>query len=330
MSKESKIFILIFDQSGKFKNIPLEYFKNNGLMILAESDEEQALEHIKKEKIGVVVCFANDHEKVESGFISKVGSEVPYIQKMLVTNDFSESNIVYSINNLHINFIVKLPIENIEFIKILREAIRRYMQISKPFIKMEQLVDITMDLVVDVEKYHQQATVDALTGVLNRRSFDNYLLRRLNMFKRKKIIFSLAMLDLDHFKSINDTYGHKAGDYILSEFSELLKMSTRSGDDFIFRYGGEEFAILSTGTDEKEMYSTVLRTLESVREKIYRFEGYTIKVTFSAGIQCISDEIDAEELVMQADKALYHAKLNGRNQIHIYNDTMKDIKNGLL
>ncbi len=135
--------------------------------------------------------------------------------------------------------------------------------------------------------------------------------------------FSLALIDLDHFKKINDTFSHQAGDLVLREISDILLKNQRVGMDYTFRYGGEEFTILAAGTRQQEMLRYLQRLLQLVRSHNFSFQGKNIQpVTFSAGIvECLADDTK-DTLVKKADAALYFAKNSGRNRCVVYEPDM--------
>lgn len=170
------------------------------------------------------------------------------------------------------------------------------------------------------EKLRQNSIRDSLTNIYNR----GYLFESLNQFielyKRKKVIFSLAILDIDLFKKINDTYGHQAGDYILKEFAEILTCSIRAYD-VVGRYGGEEFMIIFQGVNKYSSEKIVNRILTNVRNSPFVYEGEDISITFSCGIADASefslDTISTKDIICEADKRLYEAKDKGRNNIVI-------------
>jgi len=319
MGKEEKTWILIYDRNEKTSLIPVEYLKQNGFHITIATDFDMAMQEVHKKQIGVILAV-EQHDNSESiDFLEKMVREIPYIQRFLVANHYKRKLIQYAVNKAHINFFLKIPCNNILLAKTLREAVRRYFYVSKPYRKMDQMVGMAMDLVVDVEKYHKQATIDALTNILNRRSFDRIFERKILTYKKKKIIFTLAIIDLDRFKKVNDTYGHKAGDTVLARFAAILSKSTRSGDDMVFRYGGEEFAMISTGCDENEIKFVLDRILKNLGKTKIKYDNKNLKITFSAGIKAIDDNLTTgEELIKQADAALYYAKSHGRNQVLIY------------
>ncbi|GAA1393821.1 GGDEF domain-containing protein [Catellatospora coxensis] len=160
------------------------------------------------------------------------------------------------------------------------------------------------------------ATTDPLTGLPNRRALRAGLTRELDQARRRGVPFSLILLDLDHFKAVNDEYGHLAGDLVLRQVGQILQSQVRS-TDLAGRHGGEEFAVLlpDTGRD------AALRTAERVRAALsgtpIEFQGHTVRVTASLGVVTYpEDGLTSEELVRRADVALYAAKRAGRDRVH--------------
>lgn len=163
------------------------------------------------------------------------------------------------------------------------------------------------------------ATTDGLTGITNRRGFDQTLEREWRRCSRSKLPLSLIMFDIDHFKAFNDNYGHPAGDECLRRVARILSDSLERPADCIARYGGEEFACILPETDEKgsrDIGRKLLKAIESI-DIPHEFNGPTNHVTASAGVSTRfpSKDTPSNELVDLADKALYAAKNGGRNQL---------------
>lgn len=168
------------------------------------------------------------------------------------------------------------------------------------------------------EELEKQSVTDALTGLFNRRYFFEQLRKEMKRSARYGHELSLLLIDLDHFKSINDRYGHIAGDHVLRSFSSLLADNLRAGDH-LARYGGEEFciALSETGRDGARQFAN--RLLAQCRELVHRDpDGGEFTVTCSIGLVQFSSGItEVEALVHSADKALYEAKRNGRDCVMI-------------
>ncbi|MEW8084814.1 MAG: sensor domain-containing diguanylate cyclase [Candidatus Thiodiazotropha endolucinida] len=166
-------------------------------------------------------------------------------------------------------------------------------------------------------KLQQYATTDDLTGLANRRELDKVALREFKRATRFTRHLSVLMLDLDHFKSINDTYGHNIGDSVLRHVADICMGSIR-GQDFMARYGGEEFTILLPETDIENGSKLAQRICDKIAAMPYQEGQQLISITVSVGASEIEDgDIDFNDLLNRADKALYEAKKRGRNQVVI-------------
>jgi len=159
------------------------------------------------------------------------------------------------------------------------------------------------------------ATIDGLTGILNRRAFLDASEREISRCSRSGETFGFAMFDLDLFKRINDSYGHPVGDKVLRMFSDTLRGVVRT-HDFLGRYGGEEFALVLPGIDKTAASAIVERCRQAVERRSIEHEGRPIKVTVSAGVAAFGEDgSDLESLIKAADAALYQAKRSGRNRV---------------
>lgn len=157
---------------------------------------------------------------------------------------------------------------------------------------------------------------DGLTRLFNHRYFQESLSKEISRSRRYNLPLSIAVGDIDHFKKINDTYGHKYGDKILIEIAKILKSSSRKSD-VVSRYGGEEFAIIMPQTPLSGAITIAERIRLKVKEKMYDVGGNLINVTMSFGVATLTEEIgtDAGKLFEQADSMLYIAKNSGRDRV---------------
>ena len=159
-----------------------------------------------------------------------------------------------------------------------------------------------------------QATTDQLTGIRNRRSIYEKLDSLIQSCKDNSSNFGIILLDIDFFKSVNDTYGHHAGDMVLIEAAERFSQNIRS-NDFIGRQGGEEFLALIDDIEINEITQIAERVRKSIESSVINVEGTEIKITVSGGIAHSSEKIERDDLINLADERLYLAKENGRNRI---------------
>lgn len=161
-----------------------------------------------------------------------------------------------------------------------------------------------------------KAEYDGLTRLHNRQGFDRRIQEELARHRRYGHPLSLLLLDLDFFKSINDTYGHEAGDLVLREVGRILSASLRN-TDFPCRYGGEEFAIILPHTPVENAVTLAERLREAVAETIFHFQAVNFQITTSIGISALTPDVGDDELLGLADRALYDAKEAGRNTVRI-------------
>lgn len=160
----------------------------------------------------------------------------------------------------------------------------------------------------------QSAMRDPLTDTGNRIAMDQILQREVDLAKRNLQPLSLLMLDLDHFKQVNDTYGHSAGDEVLKAVAGTIKHLLRNVD-MVFRYGGEEFLVLLSGTPAEAANMVGERLRQAVEDLQCVAEGQAIELSISIGCASLLPSETVESLLRRADDALYAAKRNGRNRI---------------
>ena len=160
------------------------------------------------------------------------------------------------------------------------------------------------------EKMHE----DQLTGALNRRGMDDAMERELTRADRQHTPVSLALLDIDNFKQLNDTLGHQAGDHALVHLTTVIKESLRPTDQ-VARYGGEEFIIIMSETSLEEAMATVTRLQRELTKKFFLHNNERKLITFSAGVALRSADESADDLISRADKAMYDAKKAGKNRV---------------
>ncbi len=165
------------------------------------------------------------------------------------------------------------------------------------------------------ESLASQAVTDPLTGVYNRRMLETRLAEEVTRSRRYGHSLTCLMLDLDHFKRINDEHGHPTGDTMLRQFADLTQSCLR-GSDVLARYGGEEFVILVTETGLEGATTTAEKVRRAIEEHRFRgANGQGLRLTTSIGIAELQPEESAPEVLARADKALYEAKRTGRNRV---------------
>ena len=192
----------------------------------------------------------------------------------------------------------------------------------------EKRIDLIRNLIniifLNIENYKLKtlSTIDRLTGTHTRKYFENELTNKINESKRNQKSFALAIIDVDNFKSINDTYGHRIGDLVLSNIGKHLIESIRK-TDIIARYGGEEFVILIDDVEEEQ----AIKVAEKIRRGISKLDISNIEhtITISIGVSLFPKHSQfKEELLIKADQALYSAKRKGKNRVVMWNTNLSN------
>jgi diguanylate cyclase (GGDEF)-like protein len=168
-----------------------------------------------------------------------------------------------------------------------------------------------------LEELAQANRIDGLTQIFNRKHWEECLEKEFSRARRYKHGLALIMFDLDHFKLLNDTYGHLGGDLVLIETAKVITSLLRIGDLF-GRYGGEEFAIILPNTDKIGALDVAERIRVAISKNVINFQDSIIKVTASVGVAVINESDNRyEDLISNTDLALYDAKANGRNVVRV-------------
>ncbi|MGI9950533.1 sensor domain-containing diguanylate cyclase [Vibrio hyugaensis] len=167
---------------------------------------------------------------------------------------------------------------------------------------------------------------DELTGVLNRRAFLTSLDKALSSHSRDSQTLSCVMIDIDHFKEINDQVGHFSGDQVIHHVAKICQGVIR-GTDFIGRLGGEEFAVILAHTSAIQAYEVAERIRDAIQNAPCKVDGIEISTTVSIGVAEYDGQVfSAKELMVNADKAMYYSKHSGRNQVTLYHGNIPDVK----
>jgi diguanylate cyclase (GGDEF)-like protein len=196
----------------------------------------------------------------------------------------------------------------------LNAIVARYKKLELRLNKIARISDkFQHDLIQLNQSLENMALTDALTGLLNRHAMNKCLQAEFNRMQREALPFGLLMLDVDHFKYVNDTFGHAVGDQVLVEVAQQIKGMTRSYDACC-RWGGEEFLVLLPNADRQGMASVDQKLrLALLNHPVILDDGQRVDVTFSAGAHLALAGETLDESIKQADDALYQAKRQGRN-----------------
>ncbi|ADH97827.1 GGDEF domain-containing protein [Salisediminibacterium selenitireducens] len=226
--------------------------------------------------------------------------------------------------------------ENESFIKVETSPDRVHMVTAIPVeiagrkVVVEFFKDVTNSMIMDDASFNQgvemkrlldqanlAAVTDELTRVYNKRYILEKLPADLTLALAEQQPFGLIVADIDHFKSVNDTYGHLAGDQILREFAAVLKDTCLDQADWTARFGGEEFVVCLPGKDRDTVLAVAERMRARIEEQVFHYDGQAITLTSSFGVYALApgDVIDYETLLKRADQHLYQSKRTGRNRV---------------
>ena len=270
-----------------------------------------------------------------------VDRRMPATTKILLTGQAGLDAVIEAINRAHLNHYIGKPWDETAMLLAVETLLRQYRLINENqhlvaslSAKNQALLEMNRELEAKIhERTHelaeanarlaQLAVTDGLTGLYNHRHFHERLTLEVERSQRSGLPLSLLMLDVDHFKQFNDTYGHPSGDEVLRQLARVLG-DTRRANDVVARYGGEEFAVILVDTPK----FTAAKVAERVRERIYDNDFSEAapragRLSVSIGVATFPDDGgDAEALVRSADTALYAAKRAGRNRVVLATETL--------
>ena len=180
--------------------------------------------------------------------------------------------------------------------------------------QVNELEDKIKKLEKELTKSKKESSTDHLTGLLTRRAYDSEIEKFEEAFKRDGQDYAIVFFDLDHFKNVNDSYGHDCGDVVLKTFAQIVMKLTRK-TDIVGRYGGEEFVAAIKYDTEDELTKYLSRVKKTVTTNQFKYNDLKLSITFSAGVDLRSNNIRYDATIKKTDDLLYKAKNDGRNKI---------------
>jgi diguanylate cyclase (GGDEF)-like protein len=274
---------------------------------------------------GLIAWKHGLHEHQEFNY----GLSILLISLLLITiNNFSP--LAFPISNLQLlqfSLIAHILFLTISVIRSSSEFGDENISIDQDVLRSDRMMELQFAL-RELEEKNQQLekinTIDSLSGLFNRRHFDKRLQAELKRGRRELSPLSLILLDIDHFKKINDTYGHTTGDEVIRSVSLAASQQLNRTTDEIFRYGGEEFAILLPNTDLKGAETLAEKVRAAIEGLSITLNEQTLSCQASLGVAShnLKTAIEPNSFIEMADIALYKAKQNGRNQIQTYQEVI--------
>lgn len=299
--------IQIIDDDVSMLIILKDILEEKGWMVIAQTDPEKAVNQYFEVQPSILILDIDLPQK--DGFqvlqdIQQI-SEKYFIPKIMISIHNDKSTRIKAYQMGADDFISK-PIEIDEFVV----KISRHIQRKTIF---DELV-----------------LVDELTKIYNRRFLEYSLPRYFQEFKRTGQRFTLSLLDIDHFKKINDTYGHLMGDQVLQNFAQYITSHIRSSD-VMYRYGGEEFVIVFPKTTTEEAKGRIFELITGFSQHVFTHKGKSFSVTFSAGVYTVENvDTTIEKAIKSADMSLYEAKRLGRARVECTEITFPSYKKEIL
>lgn len=265
-----------------------------------------------------------DMDGFETAEYIRMNSKTRYVPIIFVTAISKEQKCIFKGYEIGaVDYLFK-PIEPIMLqskVKVFLELYNQKKMIEEQARLLEMKVKELSELQEANFKLESLSTLDGLTGIPNRRSFDDYIEMSIKSCTRLNKPISLIMADIDFFKGYNDNYGHLKGDDCLINVAKSISLSVKRSLDFVTRYGGEEFAVILPETDEEgaKIIAEIIRKNVEELEIPHKSSNVSAYVTLSLGITTKSSSIQysKNELIEHADKALYNSKSNGRNQVSV-------------
>ena len=252
-----------------------------------------------------------------NAFAEALQAELSYDSFSYDNSDINQQIIIGASKAHSIQY--KLTIENQHLGTIKLSRHKRFSEVE--LIELEEILCMLIYPLRNGINYHQaiqKSSYDVLTGVSNRNSLINSLRHEWELSHRHNSTLSLLIIDIDYFKSVNDTFGHLCGDLILKQVAEKISDCVRESD-LVYRYGGDEFTVILRETEEEGALILAERIREAVAQGIYDYKGEMVNMTVSIGLSCNHHKQNSNEtdLLDHADQALYRAKNEGRNLVSL-------------
>ncbi len=294
--------ILVADDDPVTRALVEKHLNNWGHTVVTAEDGEQALEQLMTQdppKIAILDWMMPQKDGLDICRALRALETDSYTYIIFLTSRSAKEDVVKGLDAGADDYIVK-PFDYNE----LRTRVRAGARIVK----------LQDELRAALKASEFQASHDSLTGILNRPAILEILIKELARARRNKTPLSVIMADIDHFKQVNDTYGHLAGDRVLREVAQRITSSIRQYDH-CGRYGGEEFLLVIPGSERSTAREIAERLRRAVSSEQISINDNTIPVTLSLGIAEYNGEQDIDLLIKEADSALYRAKEQGRNRV---------------
>jgi diguanylate cyclase (GGDEF)-like protein len=297
--------VLVADDSPVYRKLVEQALAGDSCSVLFANSGRQAIEIFEREHPDLVITdwVMPDLTGIELCQRIRADAQSCYTYVIILTSNTEKANVVKGLSAGADDYLTK-PFD--------RDELLARVHVGRRLIDLHRQIEAKNRLLEEL------ALSDPLTGLPNRRAIESWAARQLSGAARHGFPLWVVLVDLDHFKSVNDTHGHDAGDAVLKKFGDLLRANTRLSD-IAGRIGGEEFLLVLTHADEKSVVVVLDRIRRQLAAEPLDWHGSTIMITASFGVAGFSGKRAPEfsQLVSQADSALYRAKDAGRNRIEL-------------
>jgi len=297
--------VLVADDSAVYRKLVQQSLSEEDCSVVFASRGQEAIEILEREQPSLIITdwMMPDLTGLELCEHIRAGSNPSYTYVIIVTSHAEKDMVVKGLSAGADDYLTK-PFHHEELLARVR--------VGRRLIDLQRQIEAKNRLLEDL------ALNDALTGLTLRRAIDDWVSRQLSGAARHGFPFWVVMIDLDHFKNVNDTYGHDSGDVVLQRFAKVLKANTRLSN-ISGRLGGEEFVQVLTHADEQAIRIVLERIREQFAAERFSFAGPEISFTASFGAAgfCGKAAPPFSELLIRADAALYRAKHLGRNRFEV-------------
>jgi len=294
--------VLVVDDSRVVRAVVIRYLRTAGYEVEEATNGNDALRLLARGNYDVVITDLRMPELDGFGVLSGVKRVAPDTEVIILTGTHAQ-DVNSAVRALRLgahDYLTKPPANADEVILTVQRAVEK-----------KRLREANHRLLRELEELTR---TDALTGVPNRRAFEEALAREVANARRHRYPLGVVILDIDHFKSLNDNYGHQAGDEALRSFATIAASVMRKGN-VLYRYGGEEFVALLPHANLAGAMTAAERLVTAVAGTPLRIGSGEVSVTASAGVACLStSDFEGASVVARADTALYEAKSRGRNR----------------
>ncbi len=330
--------LLVVDDEREITASLADQFRRS-FRVLTASCAEEALAVLKGQEVSIIISDQRMPGKTGSELLAEACRIDPDTTRILLTGYSDIEAVIQAVNEGKIFFYLTKPWRNDELEAVITRALEHHRLLKEKRQLINELRRMNAELEERVKertaqleqraaeleeanrKISEMAYRDALTGVANRRRLEETLIHEVSRGARMGLPLTVIMVDIDHFKSVNDTFGHAMGDKVLQAIAHTLTAQSRPYD-LVARYGGEEFLVMLPGITRENGRDAAERFRAAI--EVMSIEGFPRKVTASFGVATLQPGQPAATLFERADIALYRAKQNGRNRVELDGNTSTD------